>query len=75
MGQRRIESHLVLKGGGSVREEIVRVDEPHSFGVAMSHLTGPLSALAARIDSEFLFARGDRHEDHVAGTFFTPVLP
>ena len=73
---------LVLKGGGSVREEIVRVDEPHSFGVAMSQLTGPLSALAARIDSEFLFARAGtgtritwRYVLHARSPLTSPLLP
>jgi hypothetical protein len=46
---------LVLRGSGSVREELVHVDRPHSFGYTMSHITGPLSTVVSWIQGEFVF--------------------
>lgn len=75
---------LVLSGSGSgsVREEVVRVDAPYSFGVAMSDITGPLSALVAQIQSEFLFAPAGtgtritwRYILHARSALATPALP
>jgi Polyketide cyclase / dehydrase and lipid transport len=47
---------VVLTGGGSMREELTRVDAPHSFGYVLSEITGPMSPLVSRVDGEWLFA-------------------
>lgn len=52
VGQTRI---LELAGGGSIRETVVSVDEPHSWTYAITDLTGPLAALLEKIDGQFLF--------------------
>jgi hypothetical protein len=73
---------LVLRGSGSVREELVRVDRPHSFGYTMSHITGPLSALVSWIEGEFLFRPAGtgtsitwRFILHARSALAGPVLP
>jgi hypothetical protein len=47
---------LKLAGGGSVREELLRIDAPDSFGYQLSNIKGPLSALVGRVDGEWAFA-------------------
>jgi Polyketide cyclase / dehydrase and lipid transport len=51
VGQTRI---LELGGGGSIRETVVSVDEPHSWTYAITDLTGPLAVLLEKIDGQFL---------------------
>jgi hypothetical protein len=53
VGQTRI---LELGGGGSIRETVVSVDEPHSWSYAITDLRGPLALLLEKIDGQFLFA-------------------
>jgi hypothetical protein len=47
---------VVLTGGGSMREELTRVDPPHVFGYTLSDIRGPLSPLVSKVDGEWLFA-------------------
>jgi Polyketide cyclase / dehydrase and lipid transport len=47
---------VLLAGGGSMREELTRVDAPHSFGYVLSAITGAMSPLVSHIDGEWLFA-------------------
>jgi hypothetical protein len=53
VGQTRV---LVLGGGGSIRETVVRVDEPHSWAYVITDFVGPLAVLLRQIDGEFGFA-------------------
>lgn len=46
---------LILTGGGTMREQLTRVDPPRSFGYTISNITGPLSALASSIDGVWSF--------------------
>lgn len=53
VGQTRI---LELAGGGSIRETVEHVDEPHSWRYRITDFKGPLALLLTSIDGEFLFA-------------------
>ncbi len=46
---------VVLSGGGSMREELTRVDPPRSFGYRLTDIKGPLAPLVGWIDGEWLF--------------------
>lgn len=46
---------LELAGGGSIRETVVSVDEPHAWRYAITDFNGPLALLLTKIDGEFLF--------------------
>ena len=46
---------LQQKGGGSIREELTRVDAPRSFDYALSQLKGPLGALATHVEGQWTF--------------------
>lgn len=52
-GQARI---LEPAGGGSVRETVISVDEPHSWACVITDFRGPLAALLTKIDGVFLFS-------------------
>lgn len=52
VGQSRV---VKLADGGSMREELVRVDPPHAFGYVLSDLTGPMKPLAAKVDGVWSF--------------------
>lgn len=51
-GQTRV---LELAGGGSIRETVVDVDEPHAWRYRITDFQGPLKTLLTKIDGEFLF--------------------
>jgi hypothetical protein len=46
---------LRLKGGGSMREELTRVDRPGAFGYRITRVTGPMSPLCSYIDGIWSF--------------------
>jgi len=46
---------VVLAGGGSMREELTRLDPPRSFGYTLTAIKGPLAPLVRRIEGEWLF--------------------
>jgi Polyketide cyclase / dehydrase and lipid transport len=76
------KSPLVFSVGGSLREEIVSVDEPRSWGYTLLGLIGPLSALLAVIDGKFLFAPAGnvtvvtwRYALHPRSRASAPALP
>jgi hypothetical protein len=52
VGQARM---LRLKGGGSMREELTRVDRPGAFGYTISRVTGPMRPLCSYIDGIWSF--------------------
>jgi hypothetical protein len=73
---------LVLTGGGSVREELTRIDAPHSFGYTLSEIKGPLSGLVGGVDGEWSFAPVGtgtnvtwRWTLHPRSAFAAPALP
>ncbi|MGI8678197.1 MAG: SRPBCC family protein [Jatrophihabitans sp.] len=45
-----------LADGGSMREELVSVDRPNSFGYRLTDLTGPLKPLASSVEGLWSFA-------------------
>lgn len=53
LGQTRT---IRLADGGSMREELVRVDRPSAFGYVLSDVTGPNKPLIARVDGQWSFA-------------------
>lgn len=46
---------VVLAGGGSMREELTRMDPPRSFAYLLSDITGPLAPLVGRVEGEWIF--------------------
>ncbi len=46
---------IVLSDGGTMREQLVAVDAPHSFGYELTGLTGPLALLARRVEGRWAF--------------------
>lgn len=46
---------IVPVGGGSMRETLTAVDEPRSFGYAISEISGPMALLVDRIDGLWTF--------------------
>jgi hypothetical protein len=47
---------IVMKGGGGFDEELTKVDPPHTFGYALTGITGPLGLLIGRAEGEWAFA-------------------
>jgi hypothetical protein len=73
---------VMLTGGGSMREELTRLDAPHAFGYLLSKIKGPLSPLVSRVDGEWLFAPAGngttvtwRWRIHPRSRLAAPVLP
>ena len=52
VGQQRT---VRLADGGSMREELTRVDRPNAFGYVLSDVTGPMKPLAARVEGLWSF--------------------
>lgn len=46
---------VILSPSGSFHEELTRLDPPHSFGYALTGITGPLGLLVGRADGEWTF--------------------
>lgn len=46
---------IVLADGGTMREDLTQVDRPHSFGYAITDITGPMKLLAASADGLWTF--------------------
>jgi polyketide cyclase/dehydrase/lipid transport protein len=73
---------VVLRGGGSMREELTRIDPPRSFGYRLTDIKGPLAPLVGGIDGEWLFtsaATGTevtwRWSLHPKSALAAPLLP
>jgi hypothetical protein len=73
---------VMLKGGGSMHEELTHLDPPHAFGYILSDIRGPLSPLVDKIDGEWLFAPSDagttvtwRWTIHPRSRYAAPALP
>ena len=71
-----------LAGGGSMREQLTRVDRPTTFCYTLSHVSGSMRLLAARVDGLWRFdpvGTGTRitwqWSVHPASRLAAPVLP
>jgi hypothetical protein len=78
-GQTRL---VLLTGGGSMREELTSVDPPHSFGYALTGITGPLGLLVGRADGKWVFTASGpattvtwRWNIHARSALTAPLLP
>ncbi|EHI14371.1 SRPBCC family protein [Mycolicibacterium thermoresistibile] len=73
---------VALTGGGTMHEELTRVDPPRSFEYHLSRITGPLSPLVHHIDGRFRFEPVGTGTEvtwrwalHPRSVLATPVLP
>jgi hypothetical protein len=48
-----------MADGGTVREELTRVDRPTAFGYTLSDVTGPMKFLVARVEGLWMFTSVD----------------
>jgi hypothetical protein len=78
-GQTRV---VMLTGGGSMHEQLTSVDPPHSFGYALTGITGPLGLLVGRADGEWTFTASGtattvtwRWNIHARSALTAPLLP
>lgn len=46
---------LRMAGGGSVREELISVEPPKSFGYRLTDIKGPLAQLISTVEGAFVF--------------------
>lgn len=73
---------VLLKGGGSMREQLTAVDPPHSFEYTLTGITGPMAPLVGLVEGQWRFAAaGDRTEVawrwtiHRRSALAAPALP
>jgi Polyketide cyclase / dehydrase and lipid transport len=81
-GQTRV---VMLTPGGSFHEELTSLDPPHSFGYALTGITGPLGLLVGRADGEWRFTVSGtvpsettvtwRWNIHARSALTAPLLP
>jgi hypothetical protein len=78
-GQTRV---VMLTPAGSMHEELTSLDPPHSFGYALTGITGPLGLLVGRTDGQWVFtASGSattvtwRWNIHARSALTAPLLP
>jgi polyketide cyclase/dehydrase/lipid transport protein len=78
-GQTRL---VLLTPSGSFHEELTSLDPPHSFGYALTQITGPLALLVGRADGEWAFAPSGngtrvtwRWNIHPRSALTKPLLP
>ena len=78
-GQTRL---VMLTPSGSFHEELTSLDRPHSFGYALTGITGPLGLLVGRADGEWRFAPSGsattvtwRWNIHARSALTAPLLP
>jgi hypothetical protein len=78
-GQTRV---VMLTPAGTMHEELTSLDPPHSFGYALTGITGPLGLLVGRADGQWVFtASGSattvtwRWNIHARSALTEPLLP
>ena len=78
-GQTRL---VLLTPSGSFHEELTSLDPPHSFGYALTGITGPSGLLVGRADGEWRFAPSGsattvtwRWNIHARSALTAPLLP
>src|ERR1700731_1901431 len=72
----------MLSPPGSSHEAVPRLDPPHSFGYALTEITGPLGLLVGRADGEWTFVPSGTATTitwswniHAASSLAAPLLP
>jgi hypothetical protein len=78
-GQTRV---VMLTPSGSFHEELTSLNPPHSFGYALTGITGPLGLLVGRADGQWRFAASGsatevtwRWNIHARSALTAPLLP
>ena len=81
-GQTRV---VMLTPSGSFHEELTSLDPPHSFGYALTGITGPLGLLVGRADGQWRFTASGtlpsettvtwRWNIHARSSLTAPLLP
>ena len=78
-GQTRV---VQLSPSGTFHEELTSLDPPHSFGYALTGVTGPLGLLVGRADGEWRFTPSGnattvtwRWNIHARSGLTAPLLP
>src|SRR5277367_2754220 len=78
-GQTRV---VMLTPSGRFHEELTSLDPPHSFGYALTGITGPLGLLISRADGEWTFVPSGTATTitwswniHAASRLAAPLLP
>jgi hypothetical protein len=78
-GQTRV---VMLTPSGRFHEELTSLDPPHSFGYALTGITGPLGLLISRADGEWRFTASGgatevtwRWNIHARSALTAPLLP
>ena len=78
-GQTRV---VMLTPSGSFHEELTSLDPPHSFGYALTGITGPLGLLVGRADGQWRFTPSGsatevtwRWNIHARSALTAPLLP
>jgi Polyketide cyclase / dehydrase and lipid transport len=78
-GQTRV---VMLSPSGSFHEELTSLDPPHSFGYALTGITGPLGLLVGRADGQWRFTPSGsatevtwRWNIHARSALSAPLLP
>ena len=73
---------VLLSPTGSFHEELTRLDPPHSFGYALTGITGPLGLLIGRAEGEWTFVPSGTATTitwswniHAASRLAAPLLP
>jgi hypothetical protein len=73
---------VLLSPTGSFHEELTRLDPPHSFGYALTRITGPLGLLVGRAEGEWTFGPSGTATTitwswniHAASRLAAPFLP
>ena len=73
---------VLLSPTGSFHEELTSLDPPHSFGYALTQITGPLGLLVGRAEGEWRFAPSGTATTitwswniHAASRLAAPLLP
>jgi hypothetical protein len=73
---------VLLTPSGSFKEELTSLDPPHSFGYALTGVTGPLGLLVGRADGEWRFTPSGsattvtwRWNIHAWSALTAPLLP
>jgi hypothetical protein len=71
-----------MADGGTMHEELTRIDRPQAFAYTLSRVTGPMRPLASHVDGEWLFeVAGDRTRItwrwtmYPASALAAPLLP
>jgi hypothetical protein len=73
---------VLMADGGTVREELTRVDRPNAFGYTLSDVTGPMRVLAARVEGLWTFTSVEDGTSvtwqwivHSASALAAPLVP